>query len=77
MKGLSISPKTLRRFKRTSIQKKTVQVRKIETKTEPWFNVQKPDEEAFLIRKLFKQEVQLKTLHDLEWIFSEVLENSF
>jgi hypothetical protein len=76
MKGLSISPRTLRRFKRTSIQTKTRQVRNIETKANPCFNVQKPNGEPFLIRKLAKQDIQLKALHDLEWIFSELLENS-
>jgi hypothetical protein len=75
MTGISIRPSTLRRYKGRYIQRKTVQVRKIETDAKPWFNVQKPNEEAFLMRKLLKQEVQLKALKDLEWILSEALEN--
>ena len=74
MRGISIRPQTLRKFKKTSIPE-TIQVRKIETKAKPsWFNIQKPNEESLLIRKLLRKEEKLKTLHDLEWIFSEILE---
>lgn len=76
MGHLGVRPSTLRRYKNVSIPKRAIQDRNIQTEAKPYVNIQKPNEKKFLIRKLLKQEQQLKVLKDLEWILSEALENS-